>query len=74
MKTEREIQNVIDWLGTEDADDPCDDLPFIENIRAFNAALEWVIGPSASSPNCDCGSICPKCDSALTVGSPGDDY
>ena len=48
MKTKEEIQNVLNWLGTEDADDPCDDLPFIENIRAFREALNWVLNPTAS--------------------------
>lgn len=47
VKTENEIQNVINWLGIEDADDPGDDLPFIENARAFKEALLWVLQPSA---------------------------
>ncbi len=47
MKTEIEIENVINWLGIEDADDPGDDLPFIENARAFREALLWVLQPSS---------------------------
>ena len=48
MKTEREIIKVLDWLGTdtEDEEDICDDLPFIENVRAFREALRWVLQPS----------------------------
>lgn len=46
MKTEQEIIRVLDWLGTDNEEDPCDDLPFIENIRAFREALRWVLQPS----------------------------
>lgn len=46
MKTEAEIQKLIDWLGQEDADDPFDDIPYIENVRAFKKALEWVLRPN----------------------------
>lgn len=51
MKTENEIQNVINWLGKEDADDPCNDLPYIENVRAFKEALLWILKPSATLTN-----------------------
>jgi len=47
LKTETEIQNVINWLSKDDADDPVDDLPYIENNRAFREALFWVLKPSA---------------------------
>ena len=45
MKTEREIQKVIDWLDfyNSDVSDPYDDLPYIENIRDVQEILKWVI-------------------------------
>lgn len=55
VKTETEIQNVIDWLGVEDADDPDDDLPYIENVRTFKEALLWVLKPNAILTSSDGG-------------------
>ena len=49
MKTEKEIQCLIDLLSMEEPDDEFifDDVPYIENVRAFIEALNWVLRPSA---------------------------
>ena len=48
MKTEKEIQSLIDLLSMEEPDDEFifDDVPFIENVRAFVEALNWVLRTS----------------------------
>jgi len=69
LKTEPEIQSVFDYLCTNDEEDLCgygNDLPYIENTRAFKEALLWVMKPNASQSGieADAESRCPECGEA----------
>jgi len=67
LKTEKEIKNIINWLGNQDADVPSDDLPYVGNSREFKKALLWVLNPNTAKPGVEAGNIepneviCPEC-------------
>ena len=43
MKTEEEITRLFDDLNRDPDEIDDDDVPFIENVRAFREALRWVL-------------------------------